>query len=140
MWFGETLKRKHLVERILTLGSGKARQKVNYSSPALSYRSPLKSPHLHDLLVHGLSRLVSITPVVASTNTTLSDVEIFRVIYVLVWTRLYAVDDSGLKVYENGARDVSRVVALVVEDILSVTALGSKVLEVAVLVDAMLLT
>ena len=40
---------------------------------------------------------------------------------------------------EDGAWNVPRVVALVVEDIFTVAALGGKVLEVAVLTDAMLL-
>ena len=44
-----------------------------------------------------------------------------------------------LQVDQDGARDVSRVVALVVEDVLAVAALGRKVFEVAVLADSMLL-
>lgn len=46
---------------------------------------------------------------------------------------------SRLKVYQDCPWDIPCVVALVVEDILSVTALGRKVLEIAILVDPMFL-
>lgn len=44
-----------------------------------------------------------------------------------------------LEVDQDGSRNVSRVVTLVVKDILAVTALGRKVLKVPVLTDAVLL-
>ena len=50
-----------------------------------------------------------------------------------------AVDDAGFEVDQDGSGDVSRVVALVIEDVFAVTAFGRKVLEVPVLVDAVLL-
>jgi hypothetical protein len=43
-----------------------------------------------------------------------------------------------LEVEQDGARDVARVVGLVEEDVLAVAALGRKVLQVAILVDAVL--
>lgn len=43
------------------------------------------------------------------------------------------------QVDQDGPRNVSRVVALVVKHVLAVAALGGKVLEVAVLADAMFL-
>lgn len=46
---------------------------------------------------------------------------------------------SGLEVDQDGPGDVPCVVALVVEDILAIAALGRKVLEVSVLADAVLL-
>lgn len=95
--------------------------------------------HLHDLLVHQLARLVAIAPVVASADTILADVKVLGVVNVLVGPRLDAVDDARLEIDQDGARDVARVIALVVKDVLAVAALGGKVLEIAVLVDAVLL-
>lgn len=46
---------------------------------------------------------------------------------------------SRLQVDQDRARDISRVVALVVKHILAVPALGGKVLEVAILADSVLL-
>lgn len=51
--------------------------------------------HLHDLLMDGFSGLVSITPVVASTDTRFADVEVLGVIDVFVWARLDALDNAG---------------------------------------------
>lgn len=51
-----------------------------------------------------------------------------------------SVAHTRLQIDEDGPRDVAGVVALVVEDILPVTALGCEVLQVTVLTDSMLLT
>lgn len=124
--------------------------------------------HLHNVLAYGLAALVSVTPVVRSTHAILADVEVLGVVDVLVGAGLDAVEDlselslahvsqlpqpyhdvivvivvgnthPGLQVDQDRAGDVSGVVALVVEDVLAVTALGRKVLEVAILADAMFL-
>jgi hypothetical protein len=50
------------------------------------------------------------------------------------------VTHSWLEIDQDGSGDVSGVVALVVEDIFPVAALGCEVLEVAVLADSVLLT
>jgi hypothetical protein len=89
--------------------------------------------------VHELARLVAVAPVVAGADAILADVKVLGVVDVLVGARLDGVDDAGLEVDEDGAGDVARVVALVVEDVLAVTALGGKILEVAVLADSVLL-
>jgi len=44
--------------------------------------------HLHYILIHRLSRLVSITPVIRRTYTILANIEVFWVVDVFVWTRL----------------------------------------------------
>lgn len=121
--------------------------------------------HLHYVLAYGLAALVSVTPVVGGTHAILADVEVLGVVYVLVGAGLDAVEDlsklflahvsqlpqphhvvivvgnthPGLQVDQDRAGDVSGVVALVVEDVLAVTALGRKVLEVAILADAVFL-
>jgi hypothetical protein len=68
------------------------------------------------------------------------DVEVFRVIDVLVWTGLDCVEDSRFQIQENGARNITSIVRLVEEDILSVSTLCRKVFKVAILIDTMLLT
>lgn len=47
---------------------------------------------------------------------------------------------SRFQINQDGSGDVSRVVALVVEDIFAVAALGRKIFEVSVLADAVFLT
>ena len=86
-----------------------------------------------------LSWLVPITPIVTRAIAILAYVDIFWIIYVLVGTRLYTVDDAGLEVYEDCSGYVSRIVALVVEDIFPVAAFSCEVFEVTILVDPMLL-
>ena len=49
------------------------------------------------------------------------------------------VDNAGLKVNQDGPRYITGVVALVVEYILAVAALGREVLQIPVLVDPVLL-
>jgi hypothetical protein len=89
--------------------------------------------------VHRLSGLVPISPVVRRAHPVRADVEVLRVVDVLVGPRLDAVDDARLEVDQDRAGYVPRVVALVVEDVLAVAALGREVFEVAVLVYAVLL-
>ena len=50
-----------------------------------------------------------------------------------------AVDNAGLKVNKDGSWNVASVVALVVEYIFAVAALGREVLQIPVLVDPVLL-
>ena len=47
---------------------------------------------------------------------------------------------TRLQVYEYGSGDVSRIIRLIEEDILAVTALGRKVLQVPILANSVLLT
>jgi hypothetical protein len=85
------------------------------------------------------------------------DVEVLGVVNVLVGTGLDSIDDlssvqhglengrggcaySRFQVHQDGAWDVARIVGLVEEDILAVAAFGSKVLEIAVAIDAVFLT
>lgn len=96
--------------------------------------------HLHDILAHGLTRLVAITPVVCGTDAILANVEILRIIYVFEGASLYSVDDAGFQVDEDSPRDVPRVVTLVEEDVFPVTALGREILEVSVLANSVFLT
>ena len=49
--------------------------------------------HFHDILMHRFPRLVSVTPVVRSTNAIFANEEVFRIVDVLVWSGLNAVDD-----------------------------------------------
>lgn len=88
----------------------------------------------------GLACLVPITPVVSGSYAALANVEVLWVVDILVGTGLYAIDDARLEIYEDSSRNVSRVVALVVEDIFPITAFCRKVLEVAILIDAVFLT
>lgn len=90
--------------------------------------------------MYGFARLISITPIVSSSYATLSDEEVFGIVDVLIWAGLDAVQDSGLEVYQDSSRNVSRIVTLVVEDVLAVTAFCCKVLQVAILIDAVFLT
>jgi hypothetical protein len=68
------------------------------------------------------------------------DIEVFGVVYIFVCAVLYRVEYSGFEVEKNSAGDVSCIVGLVEKDIFAVTAFGREVLEIAVLVDAVLLT
>jgi hypothetical protein len=94
--------------------------------------------HVHDVLLNLLAHGVAGGPVVAGAGAVLVDVEVLRVVYILVGPGLDGVDDAVLEVEQDGARDVARVVGLIEEDVLAVAALGGKVLEVAILVDAVL--
>jgi hypothetical protein len=67
-------------------------------------------------------------------------VKVLGVVNILVCAGLYAVYDSRFEVEEDRARDISCVVGLVEEDILPVSPLCCKILEVSVLVDAVLAT
>lgn len=66
-------------------------------------------------------------------------VKVLRIVYILVRPGLDSIDDTRFQVDQNRAGDVSRVVALVVENVLAVTALGRKVLEISITADAMFL-
>jgi len=66
--------------------------------------------------------------------------EVFRVVDVLVRSTLDTVDNSRLKINQDGAGNVASVVALVEEDIFAITAFGGKVFKLPVATDAMLLT
>jgi hypothetical protein len=89
-----------------------------------------------DLLAHAVSH----APVVARARAIFVYVKVLGVIDVLVCARLDRVEHAGLEIEENGSWDVPRVVRLVEEDVLAVAAFGRKVFEVAVAVDAVLLT
>jgi hypothetical protein len=95
--------------------------------------------HVQDVLVHLLAHAVAHAPVVSGAGAILVDVEVLGVVDVLVCARLDRVEHARLEIEQNGAWNVSRVVGLVEEDVLAVAALGRKVLEVAVAVDAVLL-
>jgi hypothetical protein len=67
-------------------------------------------------------------------------VEVLGIVNVLVVAGLDRIEHPRLQVEEDGAGDVARVVGLVEEDIFAVAAFGRIVLEIAILVDAVLLT
>ena len=89
--------------------------------------------------MHRLARLITITPIVAGSYAALSNEEVLWVINVLIWAGLDAIEDSWLEIDQDCSGDISRVVALVVEDIFAVAALCGEVLEVSVLADPVLL-
>lgn len=68
------------------------------------------------------------------------DVEVFGVVDILVCAVLYGVEHSRFEIEKNGARDVSSVVGLVEKNIFPVATFGREILEIAVLVNAVLLT
>jgi len=70
----------------------------------------------------------------------LGDIEVLRVVQVLVETILDCVDDTGLQVDEERARYVVLIISLVEENILSVISLGRIFLQVTLGVDSVLLT
>ena len=84
--------------------------------------------------------MVAVAPVVARADAILANVKVLGVVDMTVRARLDAFEHAWLKVDEDGAGNVSRVVALVVKDVLAVAALGGKVFEIAVLADAVFLT
>jgi hypothetical protein len=96
--------------------------------------------HFHDVLVDALASLVAITPIVRRPSAVLADVKVLRVINVLVGARLNAVEHSRLEVDQNRPRDVARVIALVVEDVLTIAAFGCEVLKISVLANSVFLT
>ena len=49
--------------------------------------------HLHDVFVHGLASLVTVTPVIGCANAVFADEEVFGVVDVFVGAGLNAVDD-----------------------------------------------
>lgn len=95
--------------------------------------------HIHELILRPAAHLIPLRPVVTSTCALLVHVDIFRVVDVLVRSALDAIDYARLGVHENRAGNVSRVIRLVEEDIFAVAAFSRKVLEVAILVNAVLL-
>jgi hypothetical protein len=96
--------------------------------------------HVEDVFVHLLAHAVSHAPVVPRARAVLVYVEVLGIVNVLVGARLDRVEHSRFEIEENGAGNVARVVGLVEENILAIAAFGRKVLEVAVSVDAVLLT
>lgn len=96
--------------------------------------------HLHDVLTHSLARLVPVTPVVCGADAILANVKVLGIVDVLERAGLYSVDDAGFQVNEDSARDVTCVVALVEEDVFPVTALGRKILKIAILANSVFLT
>ena len=87
----------------------------------------------------GLACLVPITPVVAGSYAAFTNIEVLRVVNVLVLAALDAVDDTRLEIDQDCSWDISSVVTLVEEDILPVASFSGKVLEIAILVNAVLL-
>jgi len=49
--------------------------------------------HLHDVLMNWFSRLITISPVVRSSNTIFANEEVLGIVYVFVGTRLNSVDN-----------------------------------------------
>jgi hypothetical protein len=96
--------------------------------------------HIQDILVNLLAHAVSHAPVVTRARAIFMYVEVLGIVDVLVCARLDRVEHPWLEIEENGAWDVPRVVRLVEEDVLAVATFGRKVFEVAVAVDAVLLT
>lgn len=54
-------------------------------------------------------------------------VEVLWVVDVLIRSGLNAIDDSGFEVEEDSSGDVARIVGLVEEDILAITAFGREI-------------
>lgn len=94
--------------------------------------------HIQNFVRNGAAHVVSGSPIVSCTGTLFVHIEVLWVVDILIRTALNAVDDSWLEVEEDCARNVSRVVGLVEEDIFAVAAFGREVFKVAVLIDAML--
>jgi hypothetical protein len=114
--------------------------------------------HFHDILIHRLTTLVTITPVVGRAYTIFTHIEVLGVVNVLVGPCLDTVDNlqkllstrsprqyrivrthPRFQIDQNSSGNISRVVALVIKDIFAVTTLGREVLEVSILADTMFL-
>jgi hypothetical protein len=67
-------------------------------------------------------------------------VEVLWVVQVLVEPILDSIDDTGLQVDKERARDIVLIISLVEENILSVISLGRIFLQVTLGVDSVLLT
>lgn len=107
--------------------------------------------------MHKFSVLVSVTPIVSCPDAIIADVEVLGVVDVPVWPCLYAVDDlhdlsyetnsnfggsathPRFEVDQDGSRNIARIVALVVEDVLAVAAFCCEVLKITILADPMFL-
>lgn len=89
--------------------------------------------HLHNILMNTLARLVTLTPVVGSSDAILAHKEVLGIVNVLVRAGLDTIDHSGLQINEDGAGDVARVVGLVEKHIFAIAALGREVFKVAIL-------
>jgi hypothetical protein len=48
--------------------------------------------HLHDIFMHLLSSLVSITPIICRSNAILANEEVFRIVNVFIWAGLDTID------------------------------------------------
>jgi hypothetical protein len=101
--------------------------------------------HLHDIFVDRLSGLVAIPPIVCSSDSILADKEVFRIVDILIWSRLDAVDDlepplavrrdmvrlityTRLQIYQDRARDIACVIRLVEEDVFAIATLCRELL------------
>src|SRR5271170_6445186 len=96
--------------------------------------------HIKHLLLHPLARSIASRPIVTRAHSMFAYEEVFRVVDVLVRSTLDTVDNSRLKINQDGAGNVASVVALVEEDIFAITAFSGKVFKLPVATDAMLLT
>ena len=69
----------------------------------------------------------------------LGNIEILRVIQVLIKPVLNRVDNTGLQIYQKSARNIMLIICLIEKHILSVITLGRILLQVTFRVDSMLL-
>lgn len=91
-----------------------------------------------DVLVDLLSLGESTGPVVASSSSVLSQVDVLRVVELGVGGVEDGVDHPGLQVQQHGPRDVVLIIGLVEKDVLAVRALGGELLHDALGADTML--
>jgi hypothetical protein len=70
----------------------------------------------------------------------LRNVEIFRVIKILIRSSLDPIDDSWLQINQKSSRDIMFIVGLVEKDVFAVVSLNSEIFQDSLGTDTMLLT
>jgi len=97
--------------------------------------------HIHDLLLHLSAQRIPSSPIVSRTCAIFVYEEVLRIVDVLVRTILNAIDHARFEVEKYRARDVSRIVGLVEEDVFPIAGRVARgeVCEVAGLVYAVFL-
>jgi len=82
---------------------------------------------------------LTISPVVSGTATMLCNIEVLRVVEVLIQAILDGIDDTRLQVDQKGARDVVLIVCLIEKHIFPVISLRRVLFKVTFRVDSVFL-
>lgn len=86
-----------------------------------------------------MSYRLTCSPIVSGTASMFRNVEVLRVVQILIRSSLNPIDNSGLQIDQESPRDVVLIVSLVEKDIFAVVSLNGKIFQDSLRADAVLL-